>query len=287
MDEASDSRGESPASAYDWGGQLPSSFKIISRRFWRGQTIDVVDEEGGTRALYFMSRLIQSRMDPKNPVRLVLPYSRHVMAALMFLADNVRPDILMIGLGGGSLAKFLLHHFPACSLDVVEVDEGMESLARKYFSLPIDTRLRVQVADGADYLQNSPNRLYDLILVDAFDRDGMARTVYARQFFLSAQRWLAPMGVIAVNMTKSDGLVYNTCAKQLKILFSNNLYRLPVRTSRNEILFCLPGFNLATDWIRVERQAKEMTQRTQLEFGQFLQDIRRFSSPFWNRGLHL
>ncbi|HIJ84074.1 MAG TPA: fused MFS/spermidine synthase, partial [Magnetococcales bacterium] len=252
----------------------------------QGQTIDVVDEVGGTRAMYFMSRLIQSRMDPTDPLRLVLPYSRHMMASLLLLDTGYPKTILMIGLGGGSLAKFILHHFPEARLVVVEVDEGMESLARTFFGLPQNPRLTIHIADGAIYMHNASDARYDLILVDAFNHDGMAPTVYARQFFMAAKKLVTPTGVIAVNMSKSEGTVYNEISKTLKTLFPNGLLRLPVRASRNEILLCCARAITQTDWERGTHHAKTLEPRLSLEFGQFLGDMRRSSSPFWSRGIN-
>ncbi len=268
------------------GNPLYPSGKVIHRRFWRGQTIDVVDEEGGMRSLYFMSRLIQSRMDLSDPIRLVLPYSRHMMASLIFLQNKDTPRVLMIGLGGGSLVRFILHHLPGCRLDVVEVDDGMEVLTRSFFGLPDHPGLKIHVADGAIFLQTMTGVHYDLILVDAFDHQGMARTVYARQFFMAAKKWLIPTGIIAINLTKSDSMVYNSSVKILKTLFPVGFLRLPVRGSRNEIFLCFPETAPRTDWTQAEKQAKTWEQETAMEFGQFLQDMRRFSSPFWSRGIN-
>lgn len=268
-----------------WTGTPLPPVKLLHRRFWQGRTVDVVEEASGHRALYFMSRFIQSRMDPMDPLRLVLPYSRHMMASLLFLEETAAPNVLMIGLGGGSLAKFLLHYFPKARLDVVEVDEGMEALARTFFALPDDSRLRIHVADGWDFLQKDSGETYDLILVDAFDRDGMARTVYVRQFFQAARKLTTSSGLVAVNLAKSDSHVYNTSAKLLKGMCANHLYRLPVRTSRNEILMCPSVTVPSLDWKWMEKRAQTLGEKIPLEFSQFLQDIRRFSSPFWSRGI--
>lgn len=269
----------------DSGPGYPLPANVILRRFWRGQTIDVIEEEMGTRALYFRSRLIQSRMDPTDPIRLVLPYSRHMMASLMFLPAAEGQKILMIGLGGGSLAKFILHHWPISLLDVVEIDGGMENLARTFFDLPEDPRLHIHVADGAVFLQTANDTRYDMILVDAFDHQGMAETVYARHFFVFAKRLLTPSGLIVINATKTDIAAYNMIAKTLKGLFPEGLLRLPVRLSRNEILLCFPQPISQTQWIGAGRQAKVLEEKLSLEFAQFLRDLRRFSSPFWSRGI--
>ncbi|MBF0109384.1 MAG: fused MFS/spermidine synthase [Magnetococcales bacterium] len=279
---------EDPAQPTDGHGQpLYPSGRVIHRRFFREHVIDIVDEADGMRAMYFMSRLIQSRMDLADPLRLVLPYTRHMMTALLFLTGVKAPRILMLGLGGGSMVKFILHHIPDCRLDVVEIDAAMEQTARSFFGLPEDPRLRIHQADGALFLESVATARFDLILVDAFDGLGMARSVHVRHFFLTAKKSLSASGILAINMTKSDSVIYNSSSKILKSLFGNRLLRLPVRMSRNEILLGFPGDRHQTDWTWMEKQAKTWEENTGLEYGQFVQDMRRSSAPFWSRAINL
>ena len=70
-------------------------------------TIEVV-EDGAYRSLHFGSEPKQSSMELHNPIRLALTYTRAMTAALLF--NDAPRSVLLIGLGGGSLAKFLLHH---------------------------------------------------------------------------------------------------------------------------------------------------------------------------------
>ena len=57
-----------------------------------------------TKALHFSISEIQSRMQVHKPLALDLDYTRTMMGFLLF---NDRPDTIgMVGLGGGSLAKF-------------------------------------------------------------------------------------------------------------------------------------------------------------------------------------
>ena len=74
-----------------------------------------VTEERGMRVLHLGSRAIQSAMRITRPWDLELAYTRAMMGFLMF--NPMPQDVLMIGLGGGSLAKFIrkqrpqtLHH---------------------------------------------------------------------------------------------------------------------------------------------------------------------------------
>ena len=82
--------------------------------------IEVVDD-GCTRSLHFGNAVRQSAMDLNRPEYLVLTYTRAMMSCLLFKPTPCK--VLLIGLGGGSLAKFLLHHIPNCTIDAVELRE--------------------------------------------------------------------------------------------------------------------------------------------------------------------
>ena len=63
-----------------------------------------VYEDRTTKALHFSISEIQSRMDVRDPYALDLEYTQTMMGFLLFHPQT--RGIAMIGLGGGSLAKF-------------------------------------------------------------------------------------------------------------------------------------------------------------------------------------
>ena len=66
---------------------------------------------GAWRFLHFGLDTVQSAMRLDDPDRLSLRYTRKMMAFLLF---NRAPErILLLGLGGGSLAKFCYRRLPA------------------------------------------------------------------------------------------------------------------------------------------------------------------------------
>src|SRR5437016_2304602 len=79
-----------------------------------------------SRALHFSISEIQSRMQLKSPHALDLEYTRTMMAFLLF---NPEPSsISMIGLGGGSLAKFCHRYLPQARIQVVEINPHVIAL---------------------------------------------------------------------------------------------------------------------------------------------------------------
>ena len=79
-----------------------------------------------TVTLSFEGTLIQSCMRVADPDDLVLDYTRTMMGALLF---NPKPRrVLMIGLGGGSMLKYLHRHVPEADLTVVEISQSVIDL---------------------------------------------------------------------------------------------------------------------------------------------------------------
>ncbi|MDQ2695423.1 MAG: hypothetical protein M3Z21_08605, partial [Pseudomonadota bacterium] len=79
--------------------------------------IEVVDQFG-LRSLHFGNPTLQSRMRLADPAALMVDYTRAMLAPLLFIDPPA--TVLILGLGGGSLARFMLYHFPRCRVQVVE-----------------------------------------------------------------------------------------------------------------------------------------------------------------------
>jgi spermidine synthase len=106
--------------------------KVVSGEYDRPFVID----DGSTRTLHFSLSLIQSTMSLKEPFALELDYTQAMMSFLLFLA---RPQhIFMLGLGGGSLAKFCWRHVGSARITVVEIDPDVIAF-RDEFELPPTT----------------------------------------------------------------------------------------------------------------------------------------------------
>lgn len=69
-------------------------------------------DSGLRRSLHFSFDGVQSCMDLLDPDRLTLAYTRRMMAFLLFNSAPVR--VLLLGLGGGSLAKFCYRCAHSC-----------------------------------------------------------------------------------------------------------------------------------------------------------------------------
>jgi spermidine synthase len=245
--------------------------------------IEVV-ERGGVRSLHFGSPAKQSSIKMADPYRLELDYARAMTCWLLF-KDSV-DEALLVGLGGGSLAKHLLHHFSDCHLDAVEYRHSVVKIARSHFSLPLDRRLKIIMGDGAHHIQQrieTHAQHYSLMFIDAFDHEGMASSLCNEDFFKNCKTMLKPDGLLLVNLWGGmNNKPFQECAMWLSHLFDWRLLFLPVRGKGNIIAI---GFNgAAPDFSMKDLKIKaiELEHRYQIEFPVFLKDLTKHNASVIN-----
>ncbi|PCJ31016.1 MAG: spermidine synthase [Gammaproteobacteria bacterium] len=200
--------------------------------------IEVVDL-GDTRSLHFGTFPRQSSMLLSRPYTLELGYTQCMMASLLF---NPKPQkVLVVGLGGGSLVKFILHHFPDCHIDVIEYRQDVVDVAYRFFDVPKDDpRLNVHVGDGYLFVQNQyyqGETEYDMLLVDAYDHIGMAASVGVQAFFDACAGLLLPEGVMSINLWGSDRPLFTQTMSRINQSFDGRSMILPVKDRGNVIAF--------------------------------------------------
>jgi len=107
--------------------------KKIFRSVMASHNVEV-SEMDGVRSMYIDTNTIQSSMKVKAPYELVLNYSRGMMGCLLF--NDAIQDVLMIGLGGGSVAKYIWKYCPEISQEIVEINPQVIQIARTLFDVP-------------------------------------------------------------------------------------------------------------------------------------------------------
>lgn len=155
-----------------------------------------VEDRGDSRFLRFDNSW-QSGMYLGDPVTARFAYT-DVMHAGWALNPGAR-KVLLVGLGGGSIPKRVLASYPEATIDVAELDPVVVDVARRFFRLPADPRLRVYVEDGRRFVRRAPER-YDLVLLDAYYADAIPFHLTTRQFLQEVRGRLAPGGVVVANV---------------------------------------------------------------------------------------
>lgn len=189
-------------------------------------------EDEDSVSLHFDLHSIQSRMQRDAPTALVLGYTRLMAGSLLLQPAPER--VLMIGLGGGSLPKYLHHHCPQADLTVVEINPHVIAL-RERFAIPSDSdRFRVVQADGAVFVAGLTTPV-DLLMVDGFTYDGQPEALCTPGFYAACALGLSPRGLLVVNLQAADPLtpVYRA---RLAQTFDGAVMSLPSNDGGNVVV---------------------------------------------------
>jgi spermidine synthase len=233
-----------------------------------------VSEKFGVRTLHIGSDTVQSAMRIANPNELELSYTRSMMAFMLF---NERPQlVLMIGLGGGSLAKFIYHRLPWASTRVIEINPQVVAIARHYFHVPPDDdRFSVIVGDGADHavrLEYEP----DLIIVDGYDAESHVEELSNRAFYEACCRRLGAQGILVVNLWGGDR-EFNDTLKRIESAFPGGTVCLPAEKPGNVAVFAFRDNPGNFRWDDLAQRAHVLQQRYDLEFPRFVESLRKMN----------
>ena len=196
-----------------------------------------IHESLDTKSLHFSISEIQSRMQLLRPDALDLEYTRTMMGWLLFKPQPER--IAMIGLGGGSLAKFCHRHVPKASVVVVEINPHVIAL-RDAFQVPPDSAcFQVVEADGGHFVRDTAQR-FEVLMVDAFDAQGMPAALGSRRFYDDCLDALQPGGLMVVNLHAGHPHcpVY---IERIRRSFGENVLRVDDRDGSNSVVFARKG----------------------------------------------
>jgi spermidine synthase len=229
-----------------------------------------ISEKFGVRTLHIGSDTVQSSMRIARPYDLEVAYTRSMMAFLLFKPEPAQ--VLMVGLGGGSLTKFIHHYLPNTRTVAIEVNQRVVDIARQYFFLPPDDeRLSVIVTDGAAYLQDNQVAA-DVIVVDGYDSECQVEELCTPAFYRDCARALNRDGMLVVNLWGGDRN-FTTCVNRLSKAFDGLVACLPAGKPGNIAAFefkCSPG---QPSWQELHARAVELEARYGLEFTRFVKEF--------------
>ncbi len=135
-------------------------------------------------------------------------------------------NILIIGGGDGGSAKECLRYQEVKSVDLIELDLKVIELSKKY--LPMiggnawsDSRLHIQIKNGIDWVKNTKNNSYDVIIIDGADPIGPSKELYSNSFLKDCKRILKQEGVLATQSESPESFhqIHINIVKTLRQIF--------------------------------------------------------------------
>lgn len=229
-----------------------------------------VIDDGVMRELYFRREIVQSGMRLDDPFALDFSYTRLAMAFLLFNPDPKR--ILLLGLGGGSLAKFCHRQLPKADVTTVEIDEDVIALREEFFVPADGPGFHVVHGDAARFVARGGD--WDAIVLDCFDPDGYSPSVMTREFFQDARDALTKRGVLVSNLVgKKEERVAQL--DLIRAAFGDNVALLPDKEDGNLVAFVFRDPNFEPRWRWMAAEAPALKARHGLDFPRFAAKLER------------
>ena len=120
---------------------------------------------------------------------------------LQFLKSPER--VLIIGGGDGGTAREVLKYPEIKEVVMVEIDKDVVDAAKKFFPGTAcsfqDPRLRILIDDGAAFVKEEEEEIFDLVIIDSTDPIGPAEVLFSEDFYAGCSRILNSQGILTTH----------------------------------------------------------------------------------------
>ncbi|BES89337.1 Methyltransferase-like protein [Nesidiocoris tenuis] len=239
------------------------------------------------RRLYFLSakniiqseakiRIVKTRRGHERTIidTTSLCCTHHSYMCMGAIAAKKMSQILVIGLGGGSLCSYLRKALPKSVITAVELDPEMKDVAVKYFGLVEDKQLLIYIKDGLEFMKEISDEgttKYDVVMFDVDNKDIITGLSCPPPSFLEMETLktvhsiLNPDGVFILNLVTRDLKLSFDIRKRLIDIFST-IGSFKLDDDLNEIIYCYPT---STDFSKTITEGsskfKEIIRQKKLE----------------------
>jgi spermidine synthase len=192
-----------------------------------GGTAEILGDADRERSYVLMlDGVPHSHVDLDDPAHLEFEYVRRMGHVLDLHGDDDSSPLDVVHLGGGALtlARYVAVTRPGSRQRVVELDEPLTDLVRAHLPLPRAARVRVRAADARAGLEALHDASADVVLVDVFAGARTPAHLTSTQFAAQVARVLKPGGVTAWNVSDGPPLTFlRTQAATLAGVFAHVL----------------------------------------------------------------
>jgi spermidine synthase len=148
---------------------------------------------------------LESAVDLSDPLRLVVPYTRTLFAALFIRPQPSR--VLMVGLGGAGFHRLFAAAFPDALLRTVELDPKVFELCQTRLGFKPTANTPVTLLDGRLFVRRDRSK-WDWIILDAFRGGFVPPHLKTAEFYRECAARLDERGVLVSNLHSGSALYY-------------------------------------------------------------------------------
>jgi len=196
-----------------------------------------VYENQHLRYLTFGNKVEQSCVNLAQPYRLEHSYTQTMLLSLLLKTDF--RNVVILGLGAGSLLRALHYARPKLAIQAVELRSSVIDIAREYFSIP-DSNKIVLHCNEAELFLNDSEQYFDIIFSDLYLADNVHESQKNLSFYQNCYERLSENGLLTVNQWSGEFKSVQHCQKLLSDVFQGQVFNLHVQGG-NHISFAFKG----------------------------------------------
>jgi len=208
---------------YVYGGRSifmnnPSSGETCIHQQYDALGVIKVVETATARSLYFDNHTVeQSRLTFDAPMQLPFEYQQVIEARILaHHSSHPVQRILMLGMGGGSIARQFHTLLPKASIHIVELRQAVIDVAYDYFDLPNVPEIESIQEDALTFIRDAPSQ-YEVIIVDIFDDAGLPEPFSSTEFQADLLKNTLPPSLILFNLwDNQSAIAHSQTQKVLK-----------------------------------------------------------------------
>jgi spermidine synthase len=172
-------------------GQSYKVKKVLHEEQSKYQKIEVLETVPLGRLLLLNGKTMVSDLDE---------FVYHeTMAHISWMVSPNTENVLIIGGGDGGLVREFAKHPDIKRIDLVEIDERVIEVSKKFFpdctSALGDKRVRVLAMDGNEFIKSHEGE-YDIIIIDSTDPEDFAAELFTSRFYSLVKKALRPDGIV-------------------------------------------------------------------------------------------
>ncbi|MBC9717024.1 fused MFS/spermidine synthase [Streptomyces sp. TRM66268-LWL] len=151
----------------------------------------------------------QSHVDLDDPTYLDFSYQRRLGHVIDLIAPPGKPlQVVHLGGGGFTLARYVAATRPRSSQQIVERDAALVQLVRRELPLDPAARIRVRSTDAREGLAKIPEGWADLLIADVFSAARTPAHLTSVEFLEEVRRVVRPGGHYAANLADGPPLAH-------------------------------------------------------------------------------
>jgi len=214
----------------------------------------------------------QSRLNIESPGKLASALDHYFLACLLFI--NTPNNVLLGGLGGGTLAHYIHSKQPEINGHVIEINPLITKLAKDYFSFP-QNKWDIKISDIQNINIKDIKHRYDLMFIDIGDKGSTPEWLTSEKMLLQFKQQLSEHGVLVMNLLVNDADSFSQKLAEIRKVFNRRTICASIPRHNNIVVYAFNKRPLYSSPDQLQSRIEELSQSWGLDYSVLLEQIQQ------------